>query len=162
MAESTINASLDAYLHGAQEGDLNQARQLHELLDQMLTERETADGRMWLTDHARMLLAEMHRKLALCESGDQHLGDTVLDAVQFKPHKGHWRDTCSFLRDLRVATTVVNELCHQRDAGKQPDLDLAVEAVVARGEFDLEAAAVREVFDEIASTVGGFREISRC
>ena len=44
MDEATINASLDACLHGAKEGDIDQARRLHELLDLMLTERETKDG----------------------------------------------------------------------------------------------------------------------
>jgi hypothetical protein len=41
MDEATINASLDACLHGAKEGDSDQARRLHEMLDLMLTERET-------------------------------------------------------------------------------------------------------------------------
>ena len=38
MAEAAINASLDSYLHGAQSGDVNQARYLHDLLDKMLIE----------------------------------------------------------------------------------------------------------------------------
>ena len=44
MAEATINDSLDAYLHGAEEGDPYQARHLHEMLDLMLTEREIPAG----------------------------------------------------------------------------------------------------------------------
>ena len=82
MAEAAINASLDAYLHGAQEGDVNQARSLHDLLDKMLTERETDEGRYWLTDHARMLLAEMHRQLSHCEETGKALSDHVMDAVR--------------------------------------------------------------------------------
>ena len=56
MSEATINASLDAYLHGAQEGDTSQARRLHEMLDFMLTEREMPEGQLWLTEHGKMLL----------------------------------------------------------------------------------------------------------
>jgi len=44
MDEASINASLDAFLHGAQEGDADQARQLHQMLDLMLTERERTVG----------------------------------------------------------------------------------------------------------------------
>ena len=58
MAEATINATLDAHLHGAREGDAGEARQLHDMLDQMLTERELPEGRLWLTDHGKMLLAQ--------------------------------------------------------------------------------------------------------
>jgi len=162
MAETTINASLDAYLHGAKEGDAYQARHLHEMLDLMLTEREIPDGQLWLTEHGKMLLAEMHRQLSHCGGGGEHLRDTVLDAVQFRPHRGHWQDTCSFLHDLRVATTVANELCEQRDAGREPNIAEAAKAVADRGEFGSDPIQIQEVYDEIASTVSGFKEISRC
>ena len=49
LDESTINASLDAYLHGAEKGDVNQARKLHEMLDRILSGREERDGKLWLT-----------------------------------------------------------------------------------------------------------------
>ena len=160
MDETTINASLDAYLHGAKEGDVDQARHLHEMLDLMLTEREIPDGQLWLTDHGKMLLAEMHRQLSLCEGGGDQLQDTVLDAVQFKPRKGTWKDTCSFVRDLRIAISVANELCEQRDAGHKPNINQATKAVADRGEFDLNPSRICEVYDEIASTVGGFKEFS--
>ena len=162
MKESTINASLDAYLHGAQEGDVDQARHLHEMLDQMLSEREAPGGKLWLTDHGKMLLADMHRQLGKCEGSGHELEETALEAMALKPHKGHWNDTCSFLRDLRIATTVANELCEQRDAGQEPDVGRAAKAVANRGEFSLSASRICEVYDEIASTVGGFKEISRC
>lgn len=162
MAEATINASLDAHLHGAREGDANEARQLHDLLDQMLTEREIPEGRLWLTDHGKMLLAQMHRELSHCESSGDHLGNEVLEAVQFRPHTSHWQDSCSFVHDLRVAMSVANELCIQRDAGETIDVSAAAERVAARGEYGLDAIRLAEVYEEIASTVGGFREISRC
>jgi len=162
MDETTINSSLDAFLHGAQEGDTYQARRLHEMLDLMLTERDSPDGQLWLTDHGKMLLAEMHRQLSHCEGRGDKLRDKVLDAVQLKPHKGKWQDTCSFVHDLRIAISVANELCQQRDAGGQPDLSEAAQAVARRGDYDLEPSRLCEVYDEIASTVGGFEEISRC
>ena len=162
MAESTINAALDAHLHGAREGDAGEARQLHDMLDQMLTERELPKGRLWLTDHGRMLLAQMHRELSHCESSGDHLRDEVLDAVQFKPHAGHWADSCSFVHDLRVAMTVANELCVQRDKGMTPSVEEAANTVASRGELGLNADQLAETYEEIAATVGGFREISRC
>ena len=162
ITEATINASLDAHLHGAREGDASEARQLHDMLDQMLTERELPGGRLWLTDHGKMLLARMHRELSHCESAGDHLRDEVLDAVQFKPHHQAWEDSCSFVHDLRVAMTVAHELCVQRDAGKTPDVAEAAAAVASRGEFGLNADQLAEVYEEIAATVGGFREISRC
>ena len=162
MDEATINASLDAYLHGAQEGDTSQARRLHEMLDFMLTEREIADGQLWLTDHGKMLLAEMHRQLSHCEGGGDQFRATVLDAVQLGPHRGHWHDTCSFLRDLRIATTVANELCEQRDAGREPNVTQAAKAVAEQGEFGLNTSNICKIYDEIAATVGGFKEISHC
>ena len=162
LDESTINASLDAYLHGAREGDVSQARQLHEMLDLMLTERESPDGQLWLTDHARMLLAEMHRELSKCEGSENQLREKVLDAVQLKPAADHWKDTCSFVHDLRIATAVANELCLQRNAGEETDLAAASRAVAEAGEFDLTPSAIGNIYQEIAATVGGFREISRC
>jgi hypothetical protein len=162
MDEATINASLDAYLHGAQAGEAHQARRLHEMLDLMLTEREIPDGQLWLTEHGKMLLADMHRQIGHCEGSGDRLRDTVLDAVYLKPHKGHWRDTCSYLHDLRIATTVANELCKQRDAGSKPNLTQAAKAISDRGEFDLEPSRICEVYDEIAATIDGFREISHC
>lgn len=162
MAETTINASLDAHLHGAREGNAGEARQLHDMLDQMLTERELPEGRLWLTDHGRMLLAQMHRELSHCESSGGQLRDEVLDAVQFKPHQGHWQDSCSFVHDLRVAMAMANELCEQRDDGKTPDVAEAAATVARRGEFGLDADQLAGVYEEIAATVGGFREISRC
>jgi hypothetical protein len=162
MHEATINSSLDAYLHGAKEGDADQARRLHEMLDLMLTEREIPDGQLWLTDHGKMLLADMHRQLSQCGGSGGHLRDTVLDAVQFKPYQGHWQDTCSYLHDLRIATTVANELCEQRDAGREPNVTQAAKAVADHGEFGLDSSRICEIYDEIALTLGGFREISSC
>jgi hypothetical protein len=162
MSETAINASIDACLHAAREGDADEGRHLHELLDHMLSERETPDGKLWLTDHGRMLLAEMHRRLSHAEGGGEHLKESVLDAVQLSPRQGHWQDNCSFVRDLRVAISVANELCEQRGAGREPDLDRAATAVAGRGDFELSSSRIREVYEEIASSVGGFREISAC
>jgi hypothetical protein len=162
MDEAAINASLDACLHGAREGDSNQARRLHELLDLMLMERETEDGKLWLTDHGKMLLADMHRQLSRVEGSGHRLHETVLDAVQLKPRQGHWRDTCEYLHDLRVAIAVANELCEQRTGGGKANVSKAAKIVADRGEFELEAGRIREVYEEVASTLGGFREIAHC
>jgi hypothetical protein len=162
MDEAAINASLDACLHGAREGDSNQAKRLHELLDLMLMERETEDGKLWLTDHGKMLLADMHRQLSRVEGSGHRLHETVLDAVQLKPRQGHWRDTCEYLHDLRVAIAVANELCEQQAGGGDPNVDKATRIVAERGEFDLEVEQIRQVYEEIASTLGGFREIAHC
>jgi len=161
MTEATINTSLDAYLHDAKEGDAYQARQLHEMLDLMLTEREIPDGQLWLTDHGKMLLADMHRQLSQCEGEGDLLRDTVLDAVQLKPHKDNLQDPCSYVRDLRIAISVANELCEQRGEGMNPNITQAVKAVADHGEFGLNPSRIREVYDEIAATVGGFKEFSR-
>ena len=84
MDEAAINASLDDYLHGAQEGNRYQAQRLHEMLDGMLTEQEMAEGQLWLTDHARMVLAEMHRQLSHCEGEGNLLSDRVMEACYEK------------------------------------------------------------------------------
>ena len=110
MAEAAINASLDAHLHGAQHGDVNQARCLHDLLDKMLTEQETDEGRLWLTEHGKMLL----------------------------------------------------ELCQQNMAESEQDLNAAVSKVVESGDYDLDAARILDIYEKIADTVGGFREMTRC
>jgi len=162
MNEGAINASLDAFLHGAQEGDALKARQLHEMLDAMLIEREMAEGKLWLTEHGKMLLADMHRQLSKCEGSGNQLSDIVLEAVQFKPHKGHWDDTCSYLHDLRVAITVANELCAQRKAGQEPDVFSAAKVVADSGEFGMDHDRIIEIYEEIASTVHGFRNIPGC
>jgi hypothetical protein len=162
MDEASINTALDAYLHGAQEGDFHQARQLHEMLDLMLTERELPDGQLWLTEHGKMLLADMHRQLSHCAGEGDQLRDTVLEAVQLKPHQGKWKDTCSYVRDLKIAITVANELCEQRNTGRNPDITEAAQVVADSGEFDMDLSRICEVYDEIASTVGGFREFARC
>jgi hypothetical protein len=104
----------------------------------------------------------MHRQLSQCKGGGEQFQDVVLEAVQLKPHKGHWQDTCSFLRDLRIATTVANELCEQRDAGREPNVTLAAKVVADSGEFGLSPSNVCDVYEEIASTVRGFKEISCC
>lgn len=162
MDEATINASLDAFLHDAREGNAEQARRLHEMLDLMLTEREKDGRQLWLTDHGRQLLAQMHRQLSRCEGGGQHGHEKVLEAVQLKPHHGRWPDTCDYLRDLRVAIAVADELCTQRSSGGRPSLNKAARAVAERGEFGIAAGRVREVYDEIAANVVGFKEIAHC
>lgn len=162
LSEETINASLDACLYGAQKGDTAQAKRLHEMLDLMLTERESSEGRMWLTDHGREVLADMHRQLSKCEGNGTRIQDVVLEAVQLKPHMHHWDDTCSYLHDLRVALTVANELCTQRDEGKEPDLSQAAKAVAESGEFGMEPAPIINVYEKIASSVSGFRNIPGC
>ena len=162
MAEAAINASLDACLHGAQEGDVNQARSLHDLLDRMLSERETEEGRYWLTDHARMLLADMHRQLSHCDETGKALSEHVLNAVQLRPKKGRWQDPCNFVSDLRIALAVANELCQQSSSGCAQDLDQATETVADSPEYDLEASKIKDIYEEIASTVGGFKEMTRC
>ena len=78
------------------------------------------------------------------------------------PHEQAWRDNCSFVQDLRVAIAVANELCEQRSAGEQPDLERAVHAVAERGDFGLSEPRVRKVYGEISSAVDGFREIAHC
>jgi len=90
------------------------------------------------------------------------LQESVLDAVQLKPRQGQWHDTCEYLHDLRVAIAVANELCEQRAGGGKPNVDKAARAVSERGEFKLDPSQVREVYDEVASTLGGFREIAHC
>ena len=162
LPEATINASLDASLHEAQHGDINQARHLHDMLDKMLSERETEEGRYWLTDHARMLLADMHRQLSHCEETGDALSEHVLDAVRLRPRKGHWADPCNFVDDLRIALAVANELCVQNRDGCDQDLDQAVTRVASQGEYGLDAAKIRDIYEEIAATVGGFREMTRC
>jgi hypothetical protein len=162
MAEATINASLDAYLHGARHGDVNQARYLHDMLDKMLTEQESDEGRFWLTDHARMLLADMHRQLSHCEETGSALSEHVLDAVRLKPRTGHWQDSCDFVADLRIALAVANELCQQNKTGCEQDLGLAAGKVADGGEYDLDAGKIMEIYDEVAATVGGFKEMTRC
>lgn len=159
--EATINASLDAFLHGSRAGDVEQARHLHEMLDLMLTEREGPDGQLWLTDHGKMLLADMHRELSKCDGCGDRLRDIVLDAVRLGPHKGHWHDTSSFVRDLQIATAVADELCAQRDAELKPDLGGAAEIVSERGGFGMSPPQICEVYEQIAESVEGFREISR-
>ncbi|MEJ2384337.1 MAG: hypothetical protein P8Y54_08045 [Xanthomonadales bacterium] len=160
LDESTINASLDAYLHGAEKGDVNQARKLHEMLDRILSGREERDGQLWLTDHARMLLAEMHRELSHCEETGHGLEEHVLDAVRLKPRRGQWKDSVNFVNDLRVAIAVAHELCEQTRAGDETDIDAAVRAVEEEGPFKLPATRIRAIYDEVADTVGGFKEIS--
>ncbi len=162
MDEAAIDARLDIYARAAREGDTEQARSLHEMLDFMLTERETPEGQLWLTDHGRMLLAGMHRDLCHCEATGHGLANAVLEAVRLKPHPHHWDDTCSFIRDLRLAITVANEMCAQREAGGEPDLARAAEAVAEGGEFGSNPAQIREIYDDVASTVSGFREIAHC
>jgi len=162
MSEAAIDRSLDACLHGAQAGDPEQARRLHGMLDSMLTGREEPEGRMWLTEHGRMLLAEMHRQLSHCEGSGEQLHSTVLEAVQLKPHPEHWADNCSFVRDLRVAIAVANVLCEQRKSGGQPEIERAISEVAACGEFDIGEARIRAVYDAISSEVPGFSAIARC
>lgn len=162
MDEATINASLDACLHGAEHGDVNQARKLHDLLDRMLTEQEDSNGRLWLTDHARMLLAGMHRELSHCEETGHNLEDHVLNAVRLKPRRGHWEDSVYFVNDLRVAIAVAHELCEQSKDGGEIDIEAAVHAVEKHGDYGLDADRIRHIYDEIADTVGGFKEISHC
>lgn len=162
MNETAIDARLDECIRGAQGGDCGQARELHEILDAMLTERETPDGRLWLTDHGRQFLAGMHRDLGRCEGAGPRLADSVLAAVRLNPHPAHWDDTCSFIRDLRLAITVANEMCEQREAGGNPDVGRASETVAKGGEFGSNPEHIRHVYDEIAASVAGFRDIAHC
>lgn len=162
MAEAAINASLDAYLKAARKGDARQARQLHEMLDKMLTEQETGDGKLWLTDHGRMLLADMHRQLSACRETGTELSEHVLDAVRLKPAKGHWDDPCNFVSDLRVALAVANELCQQGKSGCDQDLAMAAEKVAGAGEYDLDVDRLMAIYEQIADNVEGFREMTRC
>ena len=156
---TTINSSLDAFLHGAQAGDVEQAKRLHEMLEGMLTEREMPDGQMWLTGHGKEVLADMHHQLSECNGCGARLQDVVLDAVRLGPHKGSWRDTSSFFHDLQIATAVANELCEQRGAGLKPSVMQAAKTVSDSGDFDLSSLRIGEIYEEIASTVHGFREI---
>ena len=160
MGEAALNASLDACLHEARSGDTRQARRLHELLGHMLTEREGPEGRFWLTDHGRLVLAEMHRNLSHCPDTDDKIAEVALDAVHIRPKPGHWPDQGSFVKDLRVAISVANELCEQRESGDEPNMEAAAERVAERGEFGLDASRIRDVYEEVAAAVGGFREIS--
>jgi len=160
MDEAAINASLDDYLHGAQKGNRYHAQRLHEMLDAMLTEQEVAEGQLWLTDHARMVLAEMHRQLSHCEGEGHLLGDQVLEAVQLKPHKSAWQDACSYVKDLRVAISVANELCEQKGSGLSPDISAAAQRVANRGEFDLDSTRIRAIYEEVAATTGGFDQFT--
>ena len=162
MDEAAINASLDACLHAAEQGDLSQARRLHEMLDKMLTGREVPEGRLWLTEHGKMLLANIHRQLSHCGGSGEHLKEEVLEATQFKPHRHHWKDTCNFVSDLRVAIAVANQLCEQRGAGLSPSVSLAAETIANSREFALSQGEICEIYDDIATTVGGFSEISHC
>ena len=161
MDARSLDTRLDASLHAADLGDPVQARQLHDLLDAMLTERESPEGRYWLTDHGRAVLAEMHRALSHCGDDGARLRDHVLRAVHLNVGPGHWKDSCSYVSDLRVAIAVANELCAQRREGGKPDLETASQVVAGTGTFELSAKGVRQVYEQVAAAVGGFREIAR-
>lgn len=158
MAEATINASLDAHLHGAKTGDLEQARHLHKMFDRMLTETELPDGKLWLTEHGKMLLAEMHRELGHCEGAGDQLRSRALEAVRFHPHGSPGEENYTYVQDLRVAIAVANELCEQRSAGEQPDVARAAQAVARSGQFSLDEPRICEIFDEVSTSVGGFKK----
>lgn len=160
MDARTLDTRLDASLHAADLGDPVQARALHDLLDAMLTEREGPEGRYWLTDHGRMVLAGMHRDLSHCDGEGARLRDHVLEAVHLNAGTGHWKDSCSYVSDLRLAIAVANELCEQRREGEDPDLELASRAVARTGEHGKNAAHIQEVYRQVAATVGGFRELA--
>ncbi len=162
MDEASINASLDRYLHDAREGDVNQARRLHEMLDDMLSGKDSENGQLWLTEHGRLLLAHMHRQLSHCEGTGHDLEDDVLDAVWLKPRRGHWDDSCSFVNDMRIAIAVADQLCEQRKAGGELDFAAAVNAVEDTGGYGKTAQQIADIYEEIATTVGGFREMSSC
>ena len=110
----------------------------------------------------KLLLARIHRKLSHCEGSGHDLEDNVLDAVWLKPHKGHWDDSCSFVNDMRIAIAVADELCGQRKAGQELDFEAAVIAVENTGGYGKSAEQIANIYEEIASTVGGFREMSSC
>lgn len=162
MDETTLDTRLDSCLHAADLGDPIRARQVHELLDRMLSERETAEGRYWLTDHGRSVLADMHRQLSRCQGEGAPLKDEVLGAVHLKAGPSHWQDSCSYVRDLKIAIAVANELCEQRSAGGTPDLNRAARAVARTGDFGLNPSRISEVYEHVAASVGGFREIAHC
>ncbi|MBT8047055.1 MAG: hypothetical protein HKN57_08845 [Xanthomonadales bacterium] len=159
ISESTIDASIDAYLHGAKTGDVKQAKRLHEMLEQMLIGRELPEGQMWLTNHGREVLADMHAQLSKCDDCDERLRDVVLDAVRLGPRKGNWHDTSSFFHDLQIATTVANELCVQREEGLAQNVELAAQTIAEGGKFDLTPNQINAIYDAIADTVEGFKEI---
>ena len=52
--------------------------------------------------------------------------------------------------------------CARRGAGKEPDVSLAAKSVAESGEFGLHESHISEVYDKIAATVIGFREIPGC
>ena len=156
LAEATIDARLNAYLHGAREGNVEQARHLHEMFDQMLIGKEASDGQLWLTEHGKKLLADMHRQLSHCEGSGDDLQQHVMEAVRLNPHRGQWKVPTGYVEDLRIAIAVANHLCEQRGAGEKPDVARAAQAVADSGEFSLGPQEIGEVYDEIASTVGGF------
>jgi len=162
LAEAALNASLDALLHAAQSGDVNQARNLHDMLEKMLTEKESKEGRYWLTDHARLVLAQMHGQLSHCEETGSALSEHVLDAVRLRPRTDRWQDTCKFVNDLRIALAVTNELCEQNREGCEHDLGLAAGKVADSGEYELDASQIKDIYEEIAATVGGFKEMTDC
>jgi hypothetical protein len=158
MAEATINASLDAHLHSAKAGDLEQARHLHKLFDHMLMEKELPDGKLWLTEHGKTLLAEMHRELGHCEGGGEQLRSRALEAVRLHPHGSPGEENYAYVQDLRVAIAVANELCEQRSAGEKPDVARAAQAVARSGQFSLDEPRICAIFDEVSTSVGGFKK----
>jgi hypothetical protein len=160
MDEAALDASLDDYLHGAQQGNHHHAQRLHKMLDAMLTEQEVAEGQLWLTDHARMVLAEMHRQLSHCEGEGHLLSDRVLEAVQLKPRKSAWQDAYTYVKDLRVAISVAAELCEMRSAGQSPDVEAAAQIVAERGDFDLDSEQIQEIYEQVAATTGGFEQFT--
>ena len=117
---------------------------------------------MCIRDSGKMLLANIHRQLSHCGGSGEHLKEEVLEATQFKPHRHHWKDTCNFVSDLRVAIAVANQLCEQRGAGLSPSVSLAAETIANSREFALSQGEICEIYDDIATTVGGFSEISHC
>lgn len=162
LAEAALDSSLNAFLHAAQNGDVNQARNLHDMLEKMLTEKESDEGRYWLTDHARSLLAQMHGQLSHCEETGSALSEHVLDAVRLRPRPDRWQDTCKFVHDLRIALAVTHELCEQNKEGCDHDLDMAAGKVADGGEYALDANQIKDIYEQIAATVGGFKEMTDC
>ena len=118
LHEAHINRTLEESIRGAELNDAYQARYLHRIFKWMLTEWEGPDGRWWLTDYGKKLIAEMHDKLSQCPEKGDGVTTCVLDAVMLTLTRGDKRHLGNVLRDLTIACKVLAEQMIQEQHGK--------------------------------------------
>lgn len=161
LPEALLDLALKWNVQGAERKDTHKARHAHTILQRMLTEAEIhnpfwdLEGRYWLTNYAKSVLAKMHDEFSKAPEQGKELVDSVLKTLLLTPTRGNRRNLGDWRRESRIASHVDVESWIQKEVvGRPISITESCKRIAKSGNYGLKWGTIRNIYYRVKSRRG--------